>query len=239
MTILDTLPALRAHGTLQVGTTPLHDLAHYRRLLLDAPGSGRCPVLLAGHVLAALPEGWDAPSALAELERCDAAAVLAAGYPTGCLYHRDCLAPYGGTFPGLAPATTGAALLTPEEVVEAAVDEAEVPPVAPLLGLAAVGRPADVPAAVGWSPPGDALEAAAVSAVLRSWEDRFGAVLVRIGPASLELAVAAPPWERSECVAITAEHYAFCDDTFAGNPGTLRDHATLLRGAPRWSFWWG
>ena len=67
---------------------------------------------------------------------------------------------------------------------------------------------------------------------------RFGAVLVRMGRATLELAVAAPPWERSECLAIAAEHYAFCDDTYRGNPGTLRDYANLLRGATRWSFWW-
>ena len=77
-----------------------------------------------------------------------------------------------------------------------------------------------------------------LSAVLRSWEDRFGAVLVRMGRATLELAVAAPPWERSECLAIAAEHYAFCDDTYRGNPGTLRDYANLLRGSTRWSFWW-
>ena len=33
-------------------------------------------------------------------------------------------------------------------------------------------------------------------------------------------------------------HYAFCDDTYRGNPGTLRDYANLLRGSTRWSFWW-
>ena len=50
--------------------------------------------------------------------------------------------------------------------------------------------------------------------------------------------MAAPPWERSECLAIAAEHFAFCDDTYRGNPGTLRDYANLLRGSTRWSFWW-
>jgi hypothetical protein len=78
----------------------------------------------------------------------------------------------------------------------------------------------------------------AVSAVLRSWEDRFGATLVGLGHASLELSVAAPPWEPTECLAIAGEHYAFCDDTYRGNPGTLRDYANLLRGNTRWSFWW-
>ena len=106
-----------------------------------------------------------------------------------------------------------------------------------LLGLVPVARAGDVPAAVGWA-GAERWDAATVSAVLRSWEDRFGAVLVRMGRATLELSVAAPPWERSECLAIAAEHYAFCDDTYRGNPGTLRDYANLLRGATRWSFWW-
>ena len=127
--------------------------------------------------------------------------------------------------------------LRPDEVVAAAVEEAELLD-EQLLALVAVSRPADVPAAVGWAGAGEEWDAATVSAVLRTWEDRFGAVLVRMGRATLELAVAAPPWERSECLAIAAEHYAFCDDTYRGNPGTLRDYANLLRGSTRWSFWW-
>lgn len=238
MTILDTLPALTTHGAMRVGRAPIDDLELYRRLLLDAPHTGRCPVLLGGHGPASVPERWDPAPALAEVDRCDAAAVLAAGYPTECLHHRDCLAPFGGTFPGLAPATTGAALLTREEIVESAVEEALLP-CESLLGLVPVTRPADVPAAVGWFGMGNASDdVVGLSAVLRSWEDRFGAVLVRMGRATLDVAVAAPPWESSECVAIAAEHFAFCGDTFSGNPGTLRDYANLLRGRTRWSFWW-
>jgi hypothetical protein len=238
MTILDALPPLATRGTTQVSDYPLDDLALYRRLLLDAPATGRCPVLLSEHALASLQEGWDPAPALAALQHRDAAAVLADRYPTGCVYHPGCLAPFGGTFPGLAPATTGAVLLTPAEIVEAAVEEADVPTEA-LLGLVPVSRAADVPAAAGWfGMANDWDDVVAVSAVLRSWEDRFGAVLVRMGRASLELSVAAPPWERSECLAIAAEHYAFCDDTYRGNPGTLRDYANLLRGNTRWSFWW-
>jgi hypothetical protein len=238
MTILDTLPPLRRRGPLQVTAGPFDDLALYRRLLLEAPSTGRCPILLRGHALAALPDGWDPRPALAGLERRDAAAVLAERYPGGCVHHPNCLAPFGGSFPGLAAATTGAPLLTREEVVEAAVEEAELPSEV-LLGMVPVTRPADVPVAVGWlGTSGSWPDVVGLSAVLRSWEDRFGAVLVRLGRATLDVAVAAPPWERSECEAIAAEHFALCDDTFAGNPGTLRDYANLLRGATRWSFWW-
>ena len=238
MTLLETLPPLRTRGALKITASPLDDLGLYGRLLLAAPSAGRCPILLGSHVLAALPERWDPRPALAELELRDPAVVLAEHYPGGCLHHPNCLAPFGAAFPGLASATTGAPLLTPEEVAEAAVEEAEVPGET-LLGLVPVARPADVPAAVGWLGTVNSWpDAVGLSAVLRSWEDRFGAVLVRMGPATLDLAVAAPPWERSECEAIAAEHFAFCDDTYAGNPGTLRDYANLLRGATRWSFWW-
>jgi Domain of unknown function (DUF4253) len=238
MTILDTLPPLRAHGALEISHTPFDDLELYRRLLLDAPATGRCPVLLSAHAPASVPGVWDSGAAAAALRRCDPGAVLATRYPTGCVYHPGCLAPFGGSFPGLAPPTPGLELLTTGEVVEAAVEEAGGPG-DDLLGMVSVSRSADIPAAVGWAGAGAApRDVIAVSAVLRSWEDRFGAVLVRVGRACLELAVAAPPWERSECVAIAAEHYAFCDDTYRGNPGTLRDYANLLRGSTRWSFWW-
>jgi Domain of unknown function (DUF4253) len=241
MTILDTLPPMCPRGAFALSRAPFDDPGLYGRLLAAAPASGRCPVLLAGHALASLGEGWDPGPALADVERRDAADVLARRYPSGCVYHADCLAPFGTTFPGCAPATAGRSLLRPDEVVAAAVDEAELVG-EHQLALVPVSRPADVPAALGWSGMSASWDGwddvAAVSTVLRSWEDRFGAVLVRMGRATLELSVAAPPWERSECLAIAAEHYAFCDDTYKGNPGTLRDYANLLRGACRWSFWW-
>jgi len=238
MTILDTLPPLRTHGALKVSHTPLDDLGLYRQLLRDTPATGRCPVLLSAHALASVSGRADPAAASAEVARRDPGAVLAERYPIGCIYHPSCLAPFGGTFPGLARPAPGLELLAPAEIVEAAVEEADGRG-DHLLGVVAVCRPADVPAAVGWLGTAGAWDdVAALSAVLRSWEDRFGAVLVRMGHACLELAVAAPPWERSECVAIAAEHYAFCDDTYRGNPGTLRDYANLLRGNTRWSFWW-
>ena len=236
MTILDVLPAMHDRGTFALSRAPFDDAARYGRLLAAAPAAHRCPVLVADHALGSLHPDWDPAPALARVPHCDVAAVLAERYPGGCVYHPDCLAPFGAAFPGLAPPTAAVALLRPDEVVTAAVEEAEMLGEY-LLGLVPVARPADVPAAVGWA-GAEGWDAATVSAVLRSWEDRFGAVLVRMGRATLELAVAAPPWERSECLAIAAEHYAFCDDTYRGNPGTLRDYANLLRGATRWSFWW-
>lgn len=224
-------------GTFALSRAPFDDSAHYGRLLAAAPTDRRCPVFFADHALGSVQPGWEPEPALARVPRCDVAAVLARRYPGGCVFHPDCLAPFGATFPGLAPPTAAAGLLRPGEVVTAAVEETDLLGEY-LLALVPVSRPADVPAAVGWAGAGQRWDAATVSAVLRTWEDRFGAVLVRMGRATLELAVAAPPWERTECLAIAAEHYAFCDDTYRGNPGTLRDYANLLRGSTRWSFCW-
>ena len=108
-----------------------------------------------------------------------------------------------------------------------------------LLGIVPARRPADVPAAAGWTGMCNSWdEVAEVSAVLRSWEDRFGAVLVRMHLSVLELAVTAPPWSRTDCERVAAEHFAFTCDDDSPTPKTLRQYAQNLSGARRWWFWW-
>ena len=65
-------------------------------------------------------------------------------------------------------------------------------------------------------------DVAEVSAVLRSWEDRFGAVLVRMHLSVLELAVPAPPWTVDDCMGVAAEHFAFTCDDDSPTPKTLK-----------------
>src|SRR5215210_657437 len=91
MTILDTLPPLQPRGSFALSRAPFDDPTLYGHLLAAAPTSGRCPVLLAGHALASLREGWDPGPALADVERRDPAEVLAGRYPSGCVHHADCL----------------------------------------------------------------------------------------------------------------------------------------------------
>jgi hypothetical protein len=67
-----------------------------------------------------------------------------------------------------------------------------------------------------------------LSAVLRSWEERFGATLVWIGGFTLVLAVADPPRTREESERVAAEHFAFCHDQV--DPQDGRDpYPTLVR----------
>jgi hypothetical protein len=51
-----------------------------------------------------------------------------------------------------------------------------------------------------------------VSAVLRSWEDRFGTYLVGLGFATMTLLVTRPPTEDVDSVSVAAEVAALCPD---------------------------
>jgi Domain of unknown function (DUF4253) len=145
-------------------------------------------------------------------------------------------APYGEEFPGLAPATSGQ---VPAAEITRAVD---------LMGPAHVclvqaSRPADVLPLIGWQPTDAFRTALPVAAILRSWEVRFGARLLRIGPsAELRLLVERPPRTLEAATAIAAELLALS--------GTWMDpeneHALTyiswiaprLVDNPLWGFWW-
>lgn len=74
--------------------------------------------------------------------------------------------------------------------------------------------------------------------MLRSWEDRFGAVVVALDRSVLWLSVAAPPVTRDECRAVAAEHFSSCRDVDQEDPRPLRAYASGLSGGTTWRFWW-
>jgi hypothetical protein len=146
------------------------------------------------------------------------------------------------TWPGLAP--PGAAGRDPDVVarqVVAAKVLARLPPVLAhqvYLGLVPAARSADIPALMGSSVAVNYLGVAELSAVLRAWEQRFGARVVAITDA-LYLSVAAPPrtWEHAEQLAL--EHYLLCTDTVADEGGgTFLGYVARILGAELWRFWW-
>jgi Domain of unknown function (DUF4253) len=111
--------------------------------------------------------------------------------------------------------------------------------------LAPAARPADAVAQVGWSGACNwSLTGADVAAVLRSWEDRFGAYVVRIGFAALDVVVTRPPVTVEQCLGVADEHLAFCPDNFAPQDQadpvlySQDEYAALLRGARTWHFRW-
>ena len=144
------LPPTRRHGSLEISCATFDDPVLYGRLLANAPSSGRCPVLLSDHALPALGEDRNPIRVLTEVNRLDATAVLADRWPGSCPSRSSWLAPFGPSFPGLAPRFADAADLQPDALVGAAVRMASEPRHM-LLGIASADRPADVPAAAGWT----------------------------------------------------------------------------------------
>ena len=108
------------------------------------------------------------------------------------------------------------------------------------LGLIPVDRAADALAVAGWEGALNYVsDAAQLSAVLRSWQDRFGVFPIGVGFAELHLSVAAPPTDISQALKMAAEHFAFCpDNVWQCGANDLATYAHRLVGASTWSFWW-
>jgi hypothetical protein len=200
--------------------------------------------------------GFDHPADVAPLDRMSAEEVLAANWTSEFEDSTAAAAraPFGDRFPGLAPAES-----EPLSAAELAQAVSALPPAH--LGLVRARRPADVPAIVGWSvfgvdfynPDDDSplqdfylpgARSLQIGAVLRSWEDRFGARLLRIGAdAILQVLVERPPRTLELARQVAAEQYAFADEVrqgagFESVGDTVASIAASLVGAPVWQFWW-
>jgi hypothetical protein len=106
------------------------------------------------------------------------------------------------------------------------------------IGLVAADRPADVLAVIGWEPlypRGESL--LPLTAVLRSWEDRFGARLIDVGFADLRLLVQRPPRTLQAAQRLAAEQVVLTDDCIDGARDIPNIAPRLLNG-PIWTFWW-
>jgi hypothetical protein len=141
------------------------------------------------------------------------------------------LSPFGRQFPGLAPATAK----DPSPVKVRSVIEQ----LSGRLGLVPVRRPADVLAAIGWQGPVNHYsDMGQLSAVLRSWEDRFNAVVVGVGFDTLTLAVGSAPSKLTAAQAVAAEHFAVCSDVVYQGSGSIEAYAATLIDSSLWQFWW-
>ncbi|MBX6767230.1 MAG: DUF4253 domain-containing protein [Actinomadura rubrobrunea] len=106
------------------------------------------------------------------------------------------------------------------------------------LGLVPADRGADALTVAGWNGPCNYINTEEVSAVVRSWENRFGARVVAVGFDVLHLSVATPPTTIEHAGQVAAEHFAFCPDNIWQGIGDIDEYAFYLVGAERWRFWW-
>jgi hypothetical protein len=208
--------------------------------------TGLVPILLSGlHGDTKRPwddEEFDDPEDISALDQLDAARVLAADWADGLQElepdeEEDAeaveeRAPFGLQFPGLAPPQETP--LSPERLREVlgALPSAR-------LGLVPSGRAADVLPRIGWGGVVNWHDTPLpIAAVLRSWEDRFGARLLEVGFAQIRLLVERPPRTADAALAIAAEHYTFCDECADQALSDVPSITASLVNAPIWTFWW-
>ncbi|KUH36392.1 MULTISPECIES: DUF4253 domain-containing protein [Streptomyces] len=124
---------------------------------------------------------------------------------------RAVTAPFGQTWPGLAP---GREMTTNPDQLAAEFAQAFLAD-RPLtrLGLVAAASGAEALTAAGWAGPCNYdNDTAKFSAIVRDWEHRLGARVVAVGFSTLHLSIAAPPANEHEALLVAAEHFAFCPD---------------------------
>jgi hypothetical protein len=210
--------------------------------------TGLVPILLA--FLGGGPQGrpWDADELdsrcdLAAVDRLDAASVLAQQWassaPTRKEFERE---PefFAGWFPLFGLESPGLAPGQDRELTSAALRW-----FAPArIGLVPAARPADVLAQVGFNGTANGYGTPELlSAVLRSWEDRFGAVLIEVGFAHIRMLVRRPPRTPHHAQAVAGELYVTCDEFWPpGKPAIavydVQEIAEHTLDTPIWSMWW-
>jgi hypothetical protein len=231
---------------------PVTDASRIWQVLTDMHhDTGLVPILLAflgdGHEGRPWDEGeLDLRCDLAAVDRLDAATVLAQCWasqaPTPEAVEREpeyfdsWFPPFGLEFPGLAPRQD-------QELTSAELGAALAWFGPARIGLVPAARPADLLALVGYNGTGNKYGTPELlSAVLRSWEDRFGAVLVEVGFDHIRVLARRPPRTLSHARAVAAELLLMCDEFWPiDKPSTafrdiepVADH--ILR-FPLWSMW--
>ncbi len=223
------LPSGRVIGAaLWVSELPVKRIGKpWRELVRAYATTGLWPVVLVSDGGARDTRSWlegvgHATPDVPDLGR-DPAVVLAARW----------LSPITGGEPE-ALAFTGLALGTTDGFVP--IHE-HVDALAGRLGLVAAARPADVPEVIGWSGAVNHIgNHADVSAVLRSWEDRFGAYLVAMGFDTITLAIERPVKSHTHADLVAREHAAFCPDVVLYD--RFADYRRRLVGATSWRLSW-
>lgn len=141
-------------------------------------------------------------------------------------------------WPGLAADIPSLANDDPDAAARTAIARlmaAPYPLPKPHLALVTAARSADIPAVMGWQAEAPL---PLLCALLRSWEDRFGARVVAFDGAMIHVSVARPPRDADHATHLALEHVLTGADNI--NDGTVPypDYAASLINSPLWSFWW-
>jgi hypothetical protein len=228
----------------------------WRELSRACAGTGLVPFLAAATIPGEPDRPWDSgdfddPVDVSPIDGLDAADILrqhwvrhvpvAGDYATRGWYEEEreafeaLVAPFSDAFPGLAPACE-------QPLPAARLDEALTWRREPArIGLVPAARPGDVLPAIGWRAGNWTGFVLPVAAILRSWEERFGARLFEVGLGEFTLLAERPPASLAHAERLAAEMCMFADEVFMGSRAGL-DGVELITpplvGAPLWRFWW-
>ncbi|MFJ7073614.1 DUF4253 domain-containing protein [Streptomyces sp. NPDC098781] len=104
------------------------------------------------------------------------------------------------------------------------------------LALVPAPRGSDALGLTGWSAEAPL---PLLCALLRSWEDRFGAQVVAVYDSELHVSVARPPVDEEHANQLALEHVLSTADNVVDDPPTpFPEYAKGLVGRTSWSFWW-
>jgi hypothetical protein len=96
-----------------------------------------------------------------------------------------------------------------------------------------------VPGLLSWSGAVNYdLDGAHHVAVLRSWQQRYGAELVTLTGDQIELLVARPPRDPATIAQVAVEMLGYCPDLDVLGTGMVTVLANEVVPHRRWSFWW-
>jgi hypothetical protein len=98
--------------------------------------------------------------------------------------------------------------------------------------------PATIPAYLRWGGFNNCPKPEYHVAALRHWRDRYGAELVGLDMATLNVRVARTPTTRNEALALARVQYEYCNDIVDQGVRTLRALAAERMAHDWWYFWW-
>ena len=209
-----------------------------RRLAEAFPKTGLWPVLWAwgGEGPDLYAYGHGDPS---RADRLDPAALLRRSW-TANGFARS------APFPGLAPGATGTARMPTNPFGRALQDSLMDVPASGgwIVMLVPVERPSDILSVLrlGLTEHSSDDE---LTAILRSWEKRFGAVVTALSSGTIELTVGSPPRDAGQARRLAAEHLAFAPETDSAPDASRLSRQLLSRRTARgmssaeyWAFGW-
>nr|WP_319396600.1 DUF4253 domain-containing protein [uncultured Desulfobacter sp.] len=75
-------------------------------------------------------------------------------------------------------------------------------------------------------------------AILKYWNEKFGAEIITVKNDVIECTVSSPPQTRDEAMALANEQFFYCADIVYQGTDNLANLASILKGGKTWFFWW-